>query len=132
MNPMQLLPQLRILEEEEPQLQIVWNEELQELQAKLMGEVQIEILRRLILERFGVEVTFGAGRIVYKETIANVVEGVGHFEVLRHYAEVHLLLEPDEPGSGVSFYADCSEDVLSKNWQRLILTHLREQEHKGV
>ena len=132
MNPMQLLPQLRILEEEEPQLQIVWNEELQELQAKLMGEVQIEILRRLILERFGVEVTFGAGRIVYKETIANVVEGVGHFEPLRHYAEVHLLLEPDEPGSGVSFYADCSEDVLSKNWQRLILTHLREQEHKGV
>ncbi len=97
-----------------------------------MGEVQIEILKSLILERFGVKVTFGAGNIVYKETILEPVEGVGHFEPLRHYAEVHLLLEPAERGSGLQFASDCSEDVLDRNWQRLILTHLEEKEHRGV
>ena len=97
-----------------------------------MGEVQIEILKHMIRERFGIEVGFGTGRIVYKETIADRVEGVGHFEPLRHYAEVHLLLEPAEPGSGLLFAADCSEDILARNWQRLILTHLEEKEHRGV
>lgn len=126
------LPKLRILEEEEPELKIVWNEALGEIQAQLMGEVQIEILRRLIWERFGVDVHFGEGRIVYKETIQNSVEGVGHFEPLRHYAEVHLLLEPGEPGSGVQIATACSEDKLDKNWQRLICTHLEEREHPGV
>lgn len=126
------LPKLRQLEEENPELHIVWNETLQEIQAQLMGEVQIEILKRLIFERFGMEVSFGAGNIVYKETITNTVEGVGHFEPLRHYAEVHLLLEPAEPGSGLCFVASCSEDMLAKNWQRLILTHLEEKEHLGV
>ncbi|MDD6212270.1 MAG: TetM/TetW/TetO/TetS family tetracycline resistance ribosomal protection protein [Clostridiales bacterium] len=127
-----MMPLLRQLEEEEPELHIVWNEELQEIHAQIMGEVQIEILRNLILERFGISVEFGSGSIVYKETIANTVEGVGHFEPLRHYAEVHLLLEPGEPGSGLEFAADCSEDILNKNWQRLILTHLEEKEHRGV
>lgn len=126
------LPKLRILEEEEPELKIVWNEELGEIQAQLMGEVQIEILRRLIWERFGVDVHFGEGRIVYKETVQNCVEGVGHFEPLRHYAEVHLLIEPGEPGSGVQIATACSEDKLDKNWQRLICTHLEEREHPGV
>lgn len=97
-----------------------------------MGEVQIEIIQRMVSERFGVEITFGTGNIVYKETIANTVEGVGHFEPLRHYAEVHLLLEPGEPGSGMQFCTDCSEDLLAKNWQRLILTHLEEKQHVGV
>ena len=97
-----------------------------------MGEVQIEILKHMIRERFGIEVSFGTGRIVYKETMADRVEGVGHFEPLRHYAEVHLLLEPAEPGSGLLFAADCSEDILARNWQRLILTHLEEKEHRGV
>ena len=128
----QFLPKLRQLEEEDPMLHLVWKEELQEIQAQVMGEVQIEILQSMILERFGVKVGFGAGNIVYKETIANVVEGVGHFEPLRHYAEVHLILEPGEPGSGMQFLMDCSEEVLDKNWQRLILTHLEEREHKGV
>lgn len=127
-----MLPKLRMLEEEDPMLHIMWNESLQEIQAQIMGEVQIEILKSMILERFGVEVEFGTGNIVYKETIKNAVEGVGHFEPLKHYAEVHLLLEPAEPGSGLSFFTDCSEDVLAKNWQRLILTHLEEKEHKGV
>lgn len=127
-----MLPKLRQLEEEEPQLHIVWEEELQEIQAQLMGEVQLEILTGMIKERFGVLVEFGPGNIVYKETIADPVEGVGHFEPLRHYAEVHLLLEPGERGSGMQFEADCSEDILDKNWQRLVLTHLNEREHKGV
>ena len=127
-----MLPKLRQLEEEEPELHIVWNEELNEIHAQLMGEVQIEILKSLILERFGVKVTFGAGNIVYKETILEPVEGVGHFEPLRHYAEVHLLMEPAERGSGLQFASDCSEDVLDRNWQRLILTHLEEKEHRGV
>ncbi len=127
-----MLPKLRQLEEEEPQLHIVWKEELQEIQAQLMGEVQLEILTGMIRERFGVQVGFGPGTIVYKETIADRVEGVGHFEPLRHYGEVHLLLEPAEQGSGMQFATDCSEDILDKNWQRLVLTHLKEREHKGV
>lgn len=127
-----MLPKLRLLEEEDPMLSIDWKEELSEIHAKLMGEVQIEVLKNLILERFGVDVTFDEGNIVYKETIENTVEGVGHFEPLRHYAEVHLLLEPGEPGSGLSFGADCSEDLLDRNWQRLILTHLYERTHRGV
>ncbi len=127
-----MLPKLRQLEEEDPMLHIIWNESLQEIQAQIMGEIQIEILKSMILERFGVAVEFGSGNIVYKETIKNSVEGVGHFEPLKHYAEVHLLLEPAETGSGLSFFTDCSEDMLAKNWQRLILTHLEEKEHKGV
>jgi len=126
------LPKLRELEEEIPELQIVWDERLQEIQVQVMGEVQIEILQSLILTRFGVEVSFDAGRVLYKETITNVVEGVGHFEPLRHYAEVHLLLEPGERGSGLEFVLNCSEDILAKNWQRLILTHLKEKRHIGV
>lgn len=128
----QMLKKLKELEEEEPQLHIVWDEQLQEIHAMLMGEVQIDILKHLIWERFHVAVEFGTGSIVYKETIAGPVEGVGHFEPLRHYAEVHLMLEPAEPGSGLQFFTACSEDVLDKNWQRLILTHLEEKEHKGV
>lgn len=127
-----MLQKLRQLEEEEPELHIVWKEELNEIHAQLMGEVQIEILKSLILERFGVKVEFGAGNIVYKETILEPVEGVGHFEPLRHYAEVHLLLEPGERGSGMQFASRCSEDALDRNWQRLILTHLEEKEHRGV
>ncbi len=131
-DPRVMLPKLRQIEEEEPELHIVWDEQLQEIQAQIMGEVQIEILQSLIQSRFGVEVAFDAGRIVYKETIANVVEGVGHFEPLRHYAEVHVILTPGEPGSGLQFRAECSEDSLSKSWQRLILSHLEEKNHKGV
>ncbi|SDI26745.1 translation factor GTPase family protein [Desulfosporosinus hippei] len=131
-DPRVILPKLRQIEEEEPELQIVWDELLQEIQAQIMGEVQIEILQSLIQSRFGVAVDFDAGRIVYKETITNVVEGVGHFEPLRHYAEVHLLLTPGEPGSGLQLGAECSEDSLSKSWQRLILSHLEEKAHKGV
>jgi len=127
-----MLPKLRQIEEEEPELRIAWDEQLQEIQVQVMGEVQLEILKSLIQSRFGVEVEFDDGRIVYKETIANTVEGVGHFEPLRHYAEVHLLLEPGERGSGLKFETNCSEDILSKSWQRLILTHLQEKVHKGV
>lgn len=131
-DPRVMIPKLRQLEEEEPELHIIWNEPLQEIQVRIMGEVQTEILRSLIQSRFGVEVTFDAGRIVYKETIADRVEGVGHFEPLRHYAEVHLLLEPGERGGGLVFGAECSEDVLGKNWQRLVLSHLEEKTHPGV
>lgn len=127
-----MLLKLRQLEEEDPELHIVWNEELGEIHAQLMGEVQTEILQSMIRERFQTEVMFGPGNIVYKETIKRPAEGVGHFEPLRHYAEVHLLLEPGESGSGLVFAADCSEDVLDRNWQRLILTHLAEKEHRGV
>lgn len=127
-----MLGNLRILEEEDPMLKIVWNEELGEIHAKLMGAVQIEILKSLIKDRFGVDVEFDTGNIVYKETIQNTVEGVGHFEPLRHYAEVHLKMEPGERGSGIVIGTDCSEDMLDKNWQRLILTHLLEKEHRGV
>ena len=131
-DPRAMLPKLRQIEEEEPELHIVWDERLQEIQAQIMGEVQIEILQSVIRSRFGVEVTFGAGKIIYKETIADTVEGVGHFEPLRHYAEVHLLLEPGEPGSGLQYATDCSEDILARNLQRLVLTHLEEKTHKGV
>ncbi len=131
-DPALLFSKLKMLEEEEPQLHLVWNEALREIQAKIMGEVQTEVLKCLIMERFGVEVGFGEGNIVYKETIGNAVEGVGHFEPLKHYAEVHLFLEPGEPGSGLTFAADCSGDMLERNWQRLVLTHLEEKEHKGV
>lgn len=127
-----MLSKLRQLEEEDPQLHIVWSEQLKEIHIQLMGEVQVEILQSLILERFGVKVEFGSGNIVYKETIEGPVEGVGHFEPLRHYAEVHLLLEPEETGSGLSFCSSCSEDLLDRNWQRLILTHLEEKEHLGI
>ncbi len=120
------------LEEEEPQLHLVWREQLNEIHAQLMGEVQIEVLRNLIRERFGVEASFEEGSIVYKETILDRVEGVGHFEPLRHYAEVHLILEPGEPGSGLQFASAVSEDDLDRNWQRLVLTHLEEREHPGV
>ncbi|MDO5548001.1 MAG: TetM/TetW/TetO/TetS family tetracycline resistance ribosomal protection protein [Eubacteriales bacterium] len=126
------LARLRELEEEDPQLHIVWNERLQEIRIQLMGEIQLEILQSLIAERFGIDVTFGAGSIVYKETIAEPVEGIGHFEPLRHYAEVHLLLEPLECGTGLEFATACSEDTLDRNWQRLILTHLAEKSHLGV
>lgn len=132
MDPRAMLPKLRELEEENPELSIVWSEVLREIQVKVMGQVQIEILQSLIQSRFGVEVAFGPGKIVYKETISNTVEGVGHFEPLRHYAEVHLLLEPAERGSGISFYDNCSEDTLGKSWKNLIMSHLKEKEHKGV
>ena len=123
---------LRELEEEEPELHILWNEQFSEIHARVMGEIEIEILKSLILDRFGIEVEFGSGSIVYKETIENVVEGVGHYEPLKHYAEVHLKLEPGERGSGLQFEVDCNEDKLAKNWQRLVLTHLEEKAHKGV
>ena len=131
-NPVELMRSLKQLEEEDPQLNILWNEQLQEIHAQLMGQVQMEVLGRVILERFGVRVTFGPGNIVYKETIAKPVEGVGHFEPLRHYAEAHLWMEPAEPGSGISVFSNCSEDVLDLNWQRLITTHILEREHVGV
>lgn len=127
-----MLQCLRQLEEEEPQLHIVWNETLGEIHVQVMGQVQMEVLKSLAEERFGVDISFDAGNIVYKETIAGSVEGVGHFEPLRHYAEVHLLLELAEPGSGLQFGTSCSEDMLDRNWQRLILTHLEEKRHVGV
>ena len=131
-NVHSMLIKLKELEEEEPQLHIVWDERLQEIHAQVMGEVQIEILKRMIWERYQTDVEFGSGKIVYKETIEDCVEGVGHFEPLRHYAEVHLKLEPAERGTGLHFFADCSEDLLDRNWQRLVLTHLEERMHKGV
>lgn len=131
-NPMDMMGKLRQLEEEDPQLHIVWNEQLQEIHVQMMGQVQIEVMTQLIKERFGVAVTFGQGNIVYKETVAKPVEGVGHFEPLRHYAEVHLLIEPGEPGSGVEVASACREDLLDLNWQRLIATHIMEREHPGV
>ncbi|MBQ7870799.1 MAG: TetM/TetW/TetO/TetS family tetracycline resistance ribosomal protection protein [Oscillospiraceae bacterium] len=127
-----VLPRLKQLEEEEPQLRIVWDERLRELHAQLMGQVQIEVLQALIAERFDLAVTIDGGRVSYRETIAERVEGVGHFEPLRHYAEVHLLLEPLPPGSGLVLDTICSEDALDRNWQRLILTHLAEKTHLGV
>lgn len=131
-DEMVMLSKLEQLEEEQPELHILWDEQLKEIQVRLMGEVQTEILKSLILERFGAEVEFGKGNIVYKESIAGPAEGVGHYEPLRHYAEVHLLLEPGEPGSGLQFASRCSEELLAGNWQRLVLTHLEEKEHKGV
>ncbi|MCI9564754.1 MAG: GTP-binding protein [Eubacterium sp.] len=128
----QVYQQLKELEEEDPTLKITWNEEKKELTTSVMGQVQIEVLKSLIKERFDLDVEFGAGSILYKETITNTVEGVGHFEPLRHYAEVHLLLEPGMPGSGLTFESHVSENELSKNWQRLIMTHLEEKTHRGV
>ncbi len=131
-DPVTALQKLRQLEEEDPQLHLVWSERLKEIHIQLMGQVQLEILQRLIAERFNMDVSFGQGGIVYRETIASPVIGVGHYEPLRHYAEVHLLLEPGERGSGVTLATACPEDVLDGNWQRLILTHLAEQAHPGV
>lgn len=131
-SPVQMIPKLRELEEEEPALHILWQEETQDIMVQLMGEVQTEILQRMIKDRFGVVVEFGNGRIIYKETLTDTVEGVGHFEPLRHYAEVHVKLEPGERGSGIVVDSACSEDVLARNWQRLIMTHLAEREHRGV
>jgi len=131
-DPHTALQRLRQLEEEDPQLHILWSEAAREIRVQLMGEVQLEILQRLIRDRFGMEVSFGEGGIVYRETIAAPAIGIGHFEPLRHYAEVHLLLEPGERGSGLRFASACSTDVLDLNWQRLVLTHLAEREHPGV
>jgi len=131
-DPRGILPKLKQLEEEEPELKIIWDEQLQEIQLRVMGEMQLEILQRLILERFGILVGFADGGIIYKETIANTAYGVGHFEPLGHYAEVHLLLEPGERGSGIVIENKCSEDTLSVNYQRLILQHISEKAHKGV
>lgn len=131
-DPVKVLGQLRLLEEEEPELNVVWKESAREIHVQVMGEVQTEILKSLLQERFGLDVAFGDGSIVYKETIASAAEGIGHFEPLRHYAEVHLLLEPGEPGSGISIGSACSEDKLDRNWQRLIFTHLEEKVHLGV
>ncbi len=127
-----VLPRLRMLEEEDPTLHLVWEPTLGEIQLQLMGSVQTEILRNIIRDRFDLDVQFGPGRILYRETIAEPVEGVGHYEPLRHYAEVHLLLEPGEPGSGLTFDSVCSTDTLDLNWQRLIFTHLEEKVHRGV
>ena len=131
-TPAKLLMYLKELEEEEPQLNIVWSEELSELHVKLMGEVQTEVLKSIIRDRFGVNVEFDEGSVVYKETVAGKSEGIGHFEPLRHYAEVHILIEPGERGSGITISSECREDILDRNWQRLIMTHLAEREHKGV
>lgn len=128
----QILPKLRELEEEEPELRVLWNEVHQSIHIQVMGAVQLEILQSLIEERYGVLVSYGHGEIVYKETVASRVEGVGHFEPLRHYAEVHLLIEPGERGSGMTYGTRCSEDILDKNWQNLVLTHLNEKTHTGV
>ena len=123
---------LKQLEDEEPELSLEWAESSGEIHVKLMGDIQMDVLRAQIAERCGLSVQFGEGRIAYKETILSAVEGVGHFEPLRHYAEVHLRLEPEEPGSGLVFASECDENALDRNWQRLILTHLRERVHKGV
>jgi translation elongation factor EF-G/predicted RNA-binding protein with PIN domain len=128
----QMLGKLNLLMEEEPELHVLWNPKLQEIQVQIMGEVQLEVIKHLVKERFGLDISFSTGNIVYKETILNTVEGVGHFEPLKHYAEVHLLMEPAERGSGVTIESNCSEDMLDKNWQRLILTHLHEKIYQGV
>lgn len=127
-----VLSDMRILENEDPQLKVEWNERYSEIQVKLMGDIQLEVLQTLFKDRFGIDISFGKGSIIYKETIEEKVEGVGHFEPLRHYAEVHLLLKPGKRGSGLVFKSECKEDVLDKNWQRLILTHLYEKTHIGV
>ncbi len=131
-DPRLFLPKLRLIEEEEPLLRLVWNERYSEIHAEVMGLVQTEVLTRLICDRYGVEVSFGDGRIIYKETVASTAEGVGHFEPLRHYAEVHLRIEPAERGEGLVFESEADENVLARNWQRLILTHLEEKQHLGV
>lgn len=131
-DPHTVMNQFRMLEEEDPQLHIVWNEQLREIHVQLMGEIQLQVLQRLVQDRFHLAVSFGPGHIVYRETIRKPVEGMGHFEPLRHYAEVHLLLEPAKQGSGLILDTACSEDILEKNWQRLILTHLAERSFPGV
>ena len=131
-DPTVALKKFKELEQEETQLNVYWNEHHKEIQIRIMGEIQLEILKHLILTRFDINVTFEEGRLLYKETIAKTVEGVGHYEPLRHYAEVHLLIEPLERGSGIQFQADCDEEVLAKNWQRLVMTHLMEKNHIGV
>ncbi len=131
-NVNQVFQQLKELEEEDPTLNLQWNEDTSEINIRVMGPIQIQLLKALISERFGLEVEFGTGKILYKETILDTVEGVGHFEPLRHYAEVHLLLEPGEPGSGITFESKADTNALSRNWQRLIMTHLAEREHRGV
>lgn len=127
-----MFSKLKQLEEEQPELHVVWNEQLKEIQIRIMGEVQLEVIKSMVSERYGMDVEFDAGSIVYKETITGWAEGVGHYEPLKHYAEVNLLLEAGEPGSGLMFQTQCSEEMLDKNWQRLVLTHLEEKEHKGV
>lgn len=131
-EPHTAMQYFRMLEEEDPQLHVIWNAQLKELHVQLMGEIQLQVLQRLVQDRFGLAIHFGPGNIVYRETIEEPIEGMGHFEPLRHYAEVHLLLEPGRRGSGLVFATDCSEDVLEKNWQRLILTHLAERSYPGV
>ena len=131
-DPLLFLPKLRQLEEEDPQLQVTWDDRLKQIHVSLMGKVQLEILTSLIAERFSTAVTFDQGRISYKETIENTVEGVGHFEPLRHYAECHLLLEPGEPGSGIVIDTKCSMDVLDWQYQKLIISHISEKTHLGV
>ncbi|MBD5082685.1 MAG: GTP-binding protein [Clostridiales bacterium] len=126
------LAKMKILENEDPQLKVVWNERLSEIQIQLMGDIQLEVLQTIIRERFGIEATFSKGNIIYKETISDKIEGIGHFEPLRHYAEVHLLMKPAKRDSGLIFKVDCKEEILDKNWQRLILTHLYEKTHIGV
>ncbi len=131
-DPRTALLKLRQLEEEDPQLRITWDDRLREIHAQIMGQVQIEVLQSLIAERFDMRVTIDHGRVSYRETISSTVEGIGHFEPLRHYAEVHLIMEPLPRGSGLQFESCCSEDLLDRNWQRLILTHLEEKTHLGV
>lgn len=131
-DPHTALAKLKILENEDPQLNVVWNSRLAEIQIQLMGEIQLEVLKSIIFERFGMTVEFSTGNIIYKETIENIVEGVGHFEPLKHYAEVHLLIKPLKRGSGIIINSRCKEDLLDRNWQRLILTHLHEKTHLGV
>lgn len=131
-SPNVILPKLRELEEEIPEINITWNEELSQINAKVMGDIQIEVLKSIIEERYGVCVEFGTGNVVYKETILDMVEGIGHYEPLKHYAEVHIVIEPLKRGSGIKFDTSCSEDVLDRNWQRLIMTHLMEKEYRGV
>lgn len=131
-NVSQVFSKIQELEEEDPTLKLKWDEETKEITANVMGPIQIQVLQQIIKERFGLDVAFGSGKILYKESIVDTVEGVGHFEPLRHYAEVHLLMEPGEPGSGITFESSVNESVLNRNWQRLIMTHLAEKEHRGV
>lgn len=131
-DPLSAISTLKKLEEEETELNITWNEQTKEISLSIMGEVQLEVLKKLIKSRFDLDVEFTQGKIIYKETIRNTVEGIGHYEPLRHYAEVHVRLEPGKKGTGLIFDTDCSEEVLAKNWQNLVLTHLSEKRHKGV
>jgi predicted RNA-binding protein with PIN domain len=131
-DPNLYFPKLKELEEEEPSLHLYWNEELKQIEARLMGEIQIDLIKRLILERYNIECEFGAGKILYKEKISSKAIGVGHFEPLRHYAEVQLLIEPQPKGTGLIFDTNIPENMLATNWQRLILTHLYEKNHRGI